>query len=381
MRACSIAFAAASLLFTAQASAKSVVVHPGESIQAAVDGAKAGDTIAVLPGTYHEPGAPCPGDPSHMCAVSVTKPRISLVGLAKHGRPVVLENPGGQERGITFVPPDVDPATCLDSDAGRLSGASVAGFTVNGFDGQGIFLLCVDRFSIKFNETNDNAEYGIFPSHSTNGAVSFNVATGSHDTGIYIGQSRNVHVDHNLARDNVSGFEVENDTDVRVDHNVATGNTGGILSFTLPFLDVKTNTGNRIDHNWVQANNAPNTCIDPEDAVCGVPPGTGILLLAVDANHVDHNLVLNNDSYGIAVANFCIAQQLPDDVCASLDIDPDPDQNQVDHNAVFGNGGNPSPLIQPQFAVDLAWDESGDGNCWAKNANKTQFPDELPSCK
>lgn len=30
------------------------VVHPGQSIQQAVDGARPGDTILVLPGTYHE---------------------------------------------------------------------------------------------------------------------------------------------------------------------------------------------------------------------------------------------------------------------------------------------------------------------------------------
>jgi parallel beta-helix repeat protein len=209
----------------------------------------------------------------------------------------------------------------------------------------------------------------------------FNLATGSNDTGVYIGQSRDVHVDHNLARGNVSGFEIENCSGVRLDHNVSVGNTGGILSFTLPFLDVKSNSENRIDHNWVQGNNKPNTCLDPEDAVCGVPQGTGILLLAVDTNQVDHNLVLDNDSYGIAVANFCLAQGLTPDVCSLLDIEPNPDHNQVDHNSVLGNGKHPDPSLAPVFAVDLAWDGSGAGNCWDKNKFKTQFPPELPACE
>jgi nitrous oxidase accessory protein NosD len=347
MRAPGIVFAAASLLLATAVSAKTITVHPGDSIQAAVDHASPGDTIKVFPGTYHEAGAPCPDDPSHICAVSVTKPGISLVGMSKlkphdlkdnpgkgkakghHGPPdsgaVILENAGGQERGIAFVPAGVDPTTCMSSDSSRLAGASVSGFTVNGFDGDGIFLLCVDGFAVRFDETNDNGEYGIFPSHSTNGAVQFNLATGSNDTGVYIGQSRNVHVDHNLARGNVSGFEIENCHDVRLDHNVSTGNTGGILSFTLPFLDEKQNAQNRIDHNWVQANNKANTCLDPSDAVCGVPRGTGILVLAADQNRVDHNLVLNNDSYGIAVANFCVAQQIPDDACTALGIEPNSD--------------------------------------------------------
>jgi parallel beta-helix repeat protein len=394
------------LCLTTAASAKTITVHAGDSIQAAVDQANPGDTIKVFPGTYHEAGAPCPGDASHMCAVSVTKPGISLVGMSKHNPhdmgndqgdhgkgkarghhgqsdsgAVILENAGGQERGIGFAAADADPTTCANPDGTRMAGATVTGFTVNGFDGQGIYLLCVDQFAVRFNSVNDNGEYGIFPSHSTNGAVEFNLATGSNDTGIYIGQSANVHVDHNLARGNVSGFEIENCHDVRLDHNVSTGNTGGILSFTLPFLDVKQNAMNRIDHNWVQANNKENTCLDPTDAVCGVPTGTGILVLAADQNRVDHNLVLNNDSYGIAVANFCVAQQLTPDQCSALDIEPNSDDAHVDHNAVFGNGAHPSPLIQSVFAVDLAWDGTGTGNCWSMNAHQTQFPDVLPTCQ
>ena len=84
MRASGLVFAAISLLLLANPAAanggkhkhhhppKNLVVHPGESIQAAVDAASSGDTIVVLPGTYHEAGVPCPTDASHTCAVVVT---------------------------------------------------------------------------------------------------------------------------------------------------------------------------------------------------------------------------------------------------------------------------------------------------------------------
>ena len=46
-------------------------------------------------------------------------------------------------------------------------------------------------------------------------------------------------MDHNVAKANVSGFEIESSSQVRADHKLATGNTAGLLSFALPGLDVK----------------------------------------------------------------------------------------------------------------------------------------------
>src|SRR5262245_60193118 len=146
MRTYLCVFAAASLFVAAAGHAKVLTVNSGDSIQAAVDQAQPGDTIKVQPGTYQEAGTPCPMDPSATCAVSVTKANIRLVAAAKRHKPVVLENPGGQAFGIAFAPPGVDPATCLADDASRLARAGVTGFTVNGFDAMGIFMLCVDRF-------------------------------------------------------------------------------------------------------------------------------------------------------------------------------------------------------------------------------------------
>jgi len=65
---------------------------------------------------------------------------------------------------------------------------------------------------------------------------------------------------------------------------------------------------------------------------------------------------------------------------AGLDIEPNPDNDQVTFNVALGNGSNPSPLINPVFAVDLAWDTTGTGNCWKHNKAQTQFPSSLPSC-
>jgi len=363
------------------AAAGTIRVHAGQSIQAAVDAANPGDVVAIGRGTYHEAGRPCPTDPSHTCGVVVDKDDITILGQTFGPGGVVLENPGGQDQGLVFAREGASGATCLTDATQRIQGAHVRGLTVKGFDGEGIFLLCADDWSVESCAAHDNAEYGIFPSHCGAGTVVLNVATGSNDTGIYIGQSHDVRVTGNLATGNVSGFEIENCSNVRLDHNVSSGNTGGILSFTLPFLDVPQNVNNRIDHNLVTHNNKPNTCVDPTDEVCGVLSGTGILVLAADQNLVDRNLVLGNDTFGIAVADFCVAQGIDPATCASLGIQPSSDDARVAFNVVLGNGRHPDPrLITDDFAVDLAWDGTGTGNCWTGNTAGTSFPATLPSC-
>jgi len=364
------------LVAAAAADARTIRVSPGDSIQAAVNQANPGDKIMVQPGTYTEAGAPCPAEPSHTCAVAVTKDNISIVSGG--GGPVVLDNPGGQDDGIAVGKTD-DPG-CLTDDSLQVNGSLISGVTVTDFEDDGLFLFCVDGFRVTDVRATGNLEYGIFPSHSFNGRVDHSYVSGSNDTGFYIGQSHDARMDHNFATDNVSGYEIENSARVQADQNEATGNTGGILSFTLPFLDVKANSDNVIEHNSVHGNNRPNTCLDPSDAVCGVPQGTGILLLAADNNQVRQNTVTGNDTFGIAVANFCLGTGTPPEVCALLDIQPDADGNRITHNTVTGNGGDPDPIVAPVFAVDLAWDTTGSGNCWEKNVFGTSFPPTLPGC-
>lgn len=191
------------LLATSTIPAVGAEIHvgPGQSIQAAVDRAEPGDQITVLPGTYHETGRPCPTAPSQTCAVVVSLDNITLAAQALPGRPVILENPGSQSTGIAFAKHGAIGAQCQNDPRQRLNGASVEGFIVRNFSQDGIFLFCADNWSVRFNAAVDNAEYGIFPSHCGHGRLSMNIASGSHDTGIYIGQSHDAHVDHNVAHD------------------------------------------------------------------------------------------------------------------------------------------------------------------------------------
>jgi cytochrome c peroxidase len=373
--------AALLLIISASAEAKVIKVHPGDSIQAAVDQANPGDTVQVAPGTYTETGQPCPAEPSNTCAVVIDKNDIGLKGTGGKGK-ATLQAAGGQDVGIGVGKTD-DPS-CLTDPSLRVQGSSLRKLTVQGFADDGVLLFCVSGWRINSLVARDNDEYAIFPSHSFNGRVDHSFASGAHDTGFYIGQSFNSRMDHNVATENVSGYEIENSIGVKADHNVAHDNTGGILSFTLPFLDAKVNSGNVIAHNTVRDNNAPNECSG--GSVCEVPSGTGILLVAADSNSVRQNQVTGNHSFGIAVSNICVAQQLDTDTCnlISTDIQPDSDNNRILRNTVLGNGTDPDPVLPPVFAVDLAWDGTGVGNCWTGNVFGTFFwpgvPDPLPAC-
>ena len=61
------------------------------------------------------------------------------------------------------------------------------------------------------------------------------------------------------------------------------------------------------------------------------------------------------------------------------DIDTDPDDNAIVNNVAKGNGADPDETYKA-FASDLAWDTTGDGNCWSFNTYDKSFPEELPSC-
>ena len=374
------------LIPTVPASAATIKVKAGQSIQTAIGLANPGDKVIVYPGTYHEVGSPCPTDATHTCSVVVTKDDIRLIAQSSKKKPVILENPGTHDQGIAVAKSGAAGPACLTDMTQRIGGAHVQGFTVNGFGGEGIYLFCVDNWRIQGNTTNDNGEYGIFPSHCGAGTITKNTATGSNDTGIYIGQSHDVRVNHNLATGNVSGFEIENSSKVRLDHNEATANTGGILSFALPGLDVPTNHDNRIDHNNSHDNNKANTCLHPGDDVCMVPKGTGMLVLAADANDIDHNTVTGNGTGGIALVTGCLVADCSSGPPPGYDATPDDDHFRK--NTVTGNGLTPDPAFA-FLAADVIHLAGANnlpapiGDCWEKNTFTTQFPGSpfvLPAC-
>jgi len=362
--------------------ARTIVVHPGDSIRAALAEASSGDRIQVLPGIYHE------GSSGELNALGITASGIELVGLSTPTRPVILENAGGQSFGIWISPADsigVGPESsaenppCAQSGA-TIQGFSLSGFTIRGFGADGVHLTCVHGFWLTGNVADANAVYGLFPIASVNGVISNNEALNTtSDAAIYVGQSENVLIAANRVHDNLLGIEVENSRNCSVTGNEVYGNTLGILVDLLPFLGTKTQQNTLLTLNDVHDNNRPNTA-EPGDILGVFPSGIGILLTAADTTTVRKNTVTGNQFSGVGVVSLCLALSLLGQPCDAVDVDPFPDGNRVVANIVKGNGTQPVPGPLDAFRADLSWDGTGTGNCWKGNSFGTSVPAALPPC-
>ncbi len=341
----------------------SITVHMGESIQAAVDAAPPHAKIVVESGVYHESA----GQPT---AITVTKDGIDLVAATPGS--VVLENAGGQTNGIWVSPADsLNPTDGEHPPCGEngnlIHGFTLTGFTVRGFGNYGVYLSCVDGFTLAQNLADSNQVYGLFPVRSHNGTMNGNEAQNTPlDSALYVGQSDHVVLTNNSAHDNVQGLEVENSSDITVTGNQIFNNTAGIIADIMPGLQKKDQTNVTIANNTVRDNNRPNPN-GPDTSTSSTPPGTGIVVLGGSAVTVQSNTVSNNGFAGIIVAGFCSGPSSSAQQCTNLDIDPNPENAHILNNNVSDNGmGTTNPLLA-RLAADLIWDKSGAGNCWAGN--------------
>jgi parallel beta-helix repeat protein len=325
-----------------------ITVPVGGSIQAAVNAARPGSAIQIAPGTYRE-------------AVTVAKPNLTLLGLGD----VVLLNPGSADDGIDVTV------------GGR--GFVLRNITVQGFADNGVSLTGVRNFRISGVTVRNNGEYGIFPVFSAHGVIDHCTASGQRDTGIYVGQSRDVTIQQSTTFANVNGIEIENSTQVRALGNETFDNTAGVLVDLLPGLQRRTARDNVVQDNAVHDNNRPNFGV-PGDIESMVLAGTGILVLGTVGTLVTGNRINGNHFVGIGLAStLLLAQGTGIPAGELVGLQPNPRGTRIRGNRVTGNGGmSPDPSLP---SGDLLWDQSGRDNCWSGNRFNSALPPTLPSCR
>ncbi len=368
-RRISLAFALALAILTpvlmAPGRGPQIVVHNGDSIQAAVDAASPGDTILVLPGTYT-------GTPGADSVVDVQTSGITIRG----GRKAVIDA-AGFEYGI-MVGQDV-PITFEGCPPITVTNFHLKGLTIKNAEHTGVHMIGVDGFSLNRGRYLDNFEYGPFPICSKNGEIRGNFVSGSNDAAIYVGDDQNVDVLDNFVTDSVAGIEIENSLDSIVRGNVLTGNTGGILAFVLAGLPQPFTDTVLIEDNRVFDNNRTNT---GTGAVGDVPEGTGILIIGADNVTVRDNDVTGNDSFGIAIIGNPF-------VFLDPRIEPFVDNLVVEDNTFLGNGTDPDALRAFTPGADIIFlpdvfdtttgmlllvDPDPSDNCFAGNTFDVDFP-------
>lgn len=363
-------------------------VYPGQSIQAAIDAAKPGDTILVEPGIYKE-------NPDSRYGLRIQTPNLRLIakesrgkdkdkgkdtrhgkGKDKHDGKVRLVRNGRQETGIYAAPAGCEYDAHASTCASTLHGFYVRGFTVEDFPRNGIQTRWVDGFEFVDNESARNLNNGIYPTLSANGLVRDNVSYGSLDTAMWVAASENVRVINNVMYDSVIGFEITVSNNVWVSQNKIYDNTLGVGLF---HPNGAGNPPRPVMANWVIAHNDVRDNNRFNDAPAGsfqsaLPPGIGILLAGVSDHVIAGNKVADNDFVGIAVLGWCTANAgTPNDCSVNPPIaDPAANNNKVVQNYVFGNGASAPPIPIAFLAADLTYFEfeGSHGNCFKKNKPK-----------
>jgi len=296
-------------------------VKNGDIIMDAVKKAKPGDLIRVYPGSYSE-------------TVYIDKDNITFQGVIKDGNWPVLD--GKKELNDAFLYSG--------------NGIQIEGFKIINYKGNGIMGQAGNNFVLRNNWIIDAGVYGIFPQYGKNGLIEYNILTGIEDAAIYVGMCDNIDVLHNEVYGNVAGIEIENSRHCLVENNNAYDNTGGILAFITPGLPIKTTYDVIIRNNFVHENNHENFGA-PGSIVSGIPPGTGILVMAADDVIIENNLISGNKNVGIVITDF---ENGGAKASNDPESDPNPDNIVILDNIMINNGTEPIGEVKALMLTQLS---------------------------
>jgi len=352
--------AAAALLLSllvpvsAVSAATTVHVHPGQSIQAAINAAPSGALISVDRGTYR-------GN------LEITR-SVRLIGNDAVIVPArVLTN------NLCTTPGFFDGVTgicvhgALNADATAIatpvSNVSIEGFTVRNFSGPGIVAVGVAGFRAVRLVTARNGEMGMFINSVSSLSLLYNRSFDNHGDGFFLenlpeGAPRSAAIIGNISYDNLgSGIMFVNSLGGRITLNAAYGNCAGIVvaAFAGQYGSASGNVS--IQLNQVTANS--RWC--PADG-SGTPAygGVGIALLGaqntvVALNDVRDNVAQTGSAFpggGIAIGTLEATPLSP--------ASPLPTGNSVRLNQLSGNAPN-----------DIFSDSTGAGNTVSANSCTT----------
>lgn len=355
-RRCAVALAALLAVTARPAGASNtIVVNPGQSIQAAIDAAAPGTTILVRAGTYAE-------------NLEIKTDDLTLRG-AGAGRTILIPPGAPVQRFCTPDPNDpfvagICATGSIDFNTAEVSrflhGTRISGFSVRGFSGVGLILVAVDQGVVEANEVSGNAARGIQALNSTRTRIAFNLARDNDGSGIQIDKvefvspgtlppSRATIVFNRASGNRGPGVFAFDADSGQIAGNVSTGNCAGMLLVNLA------GTG----RDWTVSFNS----VSRNSLVCppgGGPPlsGLGIGVIGAAQVRIDHNLVIGAPPGGpsLPAGGIAIESAAPFGGADASDV-------RVTDN-----------VLRDNVPVDLSWDGAGSGIAFVKNRCASSVP-------